>query len=178
MSLGISLISVGAGLQVLGVIAAGDGVRRTRVIYAPERLGIWRQVKKWFGSLGRIFRHQQPLAEPAVGKMATDLPAVSFDGRGVVELGPDATTEQRVDFLTTQVTALQSGVGHLERNLVAQSRKWQEELVAVRAAVSEEAAQSRRQVKEAKADGLAQEAIGLWCVGIGVIVAFVGALML
>lgn len=175
MSLGTSLVIVGSGLQVLGVITAGDGVRRTRVRYAPEQLGTWGQVKRWVGSLRRIFRRQEPLV---VGKMSTDVPAVGFDGWGLVELGPDSTTEQRVDFLLTQVSALQRGVSDLEESLVAQSRKWQNELVAVREAVSEEAALSRQKVKEAKAEGLAQEAIGLWCVGIGVIVALVGSLML
>ncbi|MER5211005.1 hypothetical protein ABT063_10580 [Streptomyces sp. NPDC002838] len=177
MSVGTSFLVVGGGLQLLGVIIAGDGVRRTRVQYAPERLGAWRQIKKWVGSLGRGFRRQAPVAESTVGAMSADASARAFDARGVVGLGPEATTEQRVDFLMTQVMALQTEVGRLDESLATESREWHEAFATLGAAVSEEAAKTRRRVKESKAEGLAQEAIGLWCVGAGVVLALVGSLM-
>lgn len=82
-----------------------------------------------------------------------------------------------MDFLMTQVTALQTEVGRLGENLAAESREWHEAFATLGATVSEEAAKTRLKVKDAKADGLAQEAIGLWCVGAGVVLALIGSLM-
>jgi hypothetical protein len=109
--------------------------------------------------------------------MSAEAPAAAFDGRGLVELGPGATAEQRIDFLMTQVTALQKEVGRLGASLMAESRERHEGFITLGATVSEAAATAHQAVKDAKAEGLAQEAIGLWCVGAGVVLAVIGSLL-
>ncbi|MFI6808213.1 hypothetical protein ACIBO6_24900 [Streptomyces luteogriseus] len=177
MSVGTSFLVAGLVFELVGLIVAADGVRRTRVEYAPDRLGTVRQIKKWVCSLARGFRRQTPVAETTVGAMAATAAATAFDAQAEARPGPQATADERINFLMGQLTALQKEVRRLDKSLETKSHEWQQAFATLGGKVSEEAIETRQKIKEAKAEGLAQEAIGLWFVGAGVVLALVGSLM-
>ncbi|MFJ2090846.1 hypothetical protein ACIOEW_16495 [Streptomyces sp. NPDC087901] len=175
MTAGTVLTVIGGCLQLVGLAVAGFGVRRTRVQHAPERLGVWRQMKEWFGALRRIFKPLPPVAGTATMVISADASGAAFNATMVAAPAPDATAAQREQFLVERVIWLQEEAGRIRESVATEGRERRAEVSHLGGTVNEEADKLRKFIDTAMADGLAQEALGLWLAAAGAVLAIIGA---
>jgi hypothetical protein len=178
MTAGTVLTAIGGFLSLAGLAVAGLGVHRTRVEYAPERLGTWDQMKKWPGALRRIFKPLPPVARTTTAVVnSADAVGTAFNETVMAAPAPGATTAQREQFLEERVTWLQEEVGALRESVAAEGRERRAEVSHLGETVNEKADKLSEEINSAMADGLAQETLGLWFAAAGAVLAIIGALI-
>ncbi|MGQ4383380.1 hypothetical protein [Streptomyces sp. SAS_270] len=177
MAAGTVLIVIGGCFQLAGLGAAGIGVRRTRLKHGRERLGAWNQTKEWLGPLSRIFKPLPPVAETATMVIEADVAGTAFNATVVAAPAPDATAPQREQFLVERVIWLQKEVGHLRESVAGEGRERRDAVSHLGGAVNEKADQLRKDIDSAMADGLVQEAVGLWFAAFGTVLVTIGSVV-
>ncbi|MBK3639520.1 hypothetical protein [Streptomyces sp. MBT33] len=175
MTAGAVLNLIGGCLQLVGLGVAGLGVRRTRLEHARERLGTWGQAKEWLGALRRIFKRLPPVAGTATMVISADAAGAAFNATVVAAPASDATAAQREQFLVERVIWLQEEAGRLRESVAGEGRELRAAISNLGGAVNEQADQLRKDMDLAMADGLAQEAMGLWFAALGTVLTIIGA---
>lgn len=175
MTAGTVLTVIGGCLQLAGLGIAGLGVRRTRLEHARERLGTWGQTKEWLGALRRMFKPLPPVAGTATMVISADAAGTAFNATVVAAPAPDATAAQREQFLVERVIWLQEEAGRLRESVAREGQERRAAVSHLGGAVNEKADQLRKDIDLAIADGLAQEAVGLWFAAAGAVLAIIGA---
>ncbi|MDQ0710558.1 hypothetical protein QFZ55_000010 [Streptomyces luteogriseus] len=169
MTAGAVLTIIGGSLQLAGLAVAGFGVRRTRLEYGQERLGTWGQAKD------RIFQPLPPVTGTATMVISADAAGAAFNATVVAAPAPDATAAEREQFLLERVIWLQAEAGRLRESVAHEGRERRTAVDRLRGTMNERADQLRRGIDSAMADGLAQEALGLWLAAVGAVLAIIGA---
>ncbi|MEV7887483.1 hypothetical protein ACWD3I_25860 [Streptomyces sp. NPDC002817] len=177
MTAGTVLTVIGGCLQLAGLGVAGLGVRRTRMEHARDRLGTWGQAKEWFGALRRIFEPLPPVTGTATMVVSADAAGAAFNATVVAAPALDATAAQREQFLVERVIWLQQETARLGESVAAEGRERRVVVGHLGGTMNEKADELRKAMDSAMADGLAQEALGLWLAASGAVLAIIGAVI-
>ncbi|MCZ4120276.1 hypothetical protein [Streptomyces sp. H39-S7] len=175
MTAGTVLTIIGGALQLLGLCAAGFGVRRVRREHAQGRLGTRGHVKEWWCAALRFFKMRPPVAATATMAATAPAAAAAFSAAMVAAPPVDATAEQRERFLMDRVIQLQREMDGIRNTVARASSEQHVAITDVGSAIQGQAEQFRLSIDWAMADGLVLEALGLWLAAVGAVLTIIGA---
>lgn len=160
MGTGTIITTVGMGWQLLGLGIAGLGVRNVRLSRAPER-GMWNAMKA-FG-LRNLFRPRSSITTAN----SADAGAFAENARVKTGLAPDATAEQRNQFVLGELSWLRKAVSDLREEMAAERRERNTVVGQVDAA-------NREAIDSFVTEGLTQQTAGLSFAVLGSVLTIIG----
>ena len=157
----------GMGLQLIGVILVGIGLRDTRRAFEDQRT-TWESIKQWWAGRPR-FKPQHLTLEARGAAMGLS----GMSARARVTAGPNAALEHRVGVLEREYAALFDEVGKLSDDTKQRIGELSNAMAVERSERQEADKSVKEQLKKAVAGGLPLGRVGAVCFFIGIIAASV-----
>jgi hypothetical protein len=155
----------GMGLQLIGVILVGIGLRDTRRAFEDQPT-TWQGIKQWWAGRPR-FRPQHITLEARGAAMGVG----GMSARARVIAGPNASLEQRMAVLEREHAALFDEVGKLSEETKQKIGELSNTINVERSERQEADKGVKEQLKKAVAEGLPLGRVGAVCFFIGIIAA-------
>jgi hypothetical protein len=153
----------GMGLQLVGVILLGVGLRDTRRAFEDQPT-TWQGIKQWW--VGR------PRFGPRHVTLEAGAAAIGIGGmtaRARVSPGPNASLEHRVALLEREYSSLFDEVGKLNEETKQKIGELSKALSAERSERQEADKSIKEQLKKAVAEGIPLGLVGVICFFVGII---------
>jgi hypothetical protein len=155
----------GTGLQLVGVILLGVGLRDTRRAF-DDQPTTWQGFKQWWSGRPR-FRPQSVTLNASAALIGID----GMSARATVSPGPNASLEDRVTILERKHVALFDEVGKLSEQTKQEISELSNALTVERSERHEADRAIKQQLKKAVAEGLPLGRLGVICFFFGIIAA-------
>jgi hypothetical protein len=152
----------GMGLQLLGVILVGVGLRDTRRAFENQPT-MWKAIKLWWSGRPRFGPQHQTIH-------VTGVQGLSLVGsaRARVGPGPNTTLEQRVAMLEQQYVGLFDELGTLSSEIKVKLDELSDSLQAERSERQQAEVQAKNQLERAVAEGIPLARVGVIVFLIGI----------
>lgn len=155
----------GLALQIAGLTTVAHGLNLTRAAFNLKgvRAAMWdalRAIPRWKRSVNMI-----------AGTASISLAGATASLRGTVKLRADATTEEKLQALTTQVENLSNAVHANQEKLKAESNRLTQALAGEARERAGEDEKTRNLLRQALTGGLVLEATGLLWLLVGIVLA-------
>jgi hypothetical protein len=155
----------GMGLQLIGVILVGIGLRDTRRAFEDQPT-TWEAIKQWWAGRPR-FKPRHITLEARGAAMGV----AGASARANVTAGPNASLEHRVAVLEREHAALFDEVGTLSKETKQKIDELSNSMTVERSERQEADKGVKEQLKKAVAGGLPLGRVGAVCFFIGIIAA-------
>lgn len=155
----------GMGLQLIGVILVGIGLRDTRRAFNDQPT-TWEGIKQWWTGRPRFGpRHHSLEASSGI------ILSAGMSARASVTAGPDASLEQRLEILEREHAALRDEVGKLSGETTQKIGELSNAIALERSQRQEADQAVIKQSEKAVAEGLPLARVGAVCFFVGIIAA-------
>lgn len=155
----------GMGLQLIGVIVVGIGLRDTRRAFEDQPT-TWEGIKQWWAGRPRFRPRHITLEARGVA-----IGVAGMSARARVTAGPNTSLEQRVAILERGHAALFDEVGKLGDEIKQKIGELSNAMTLERSERQEADKGVKEQLKKAVAEGLPLGRVGAVCFFIGIIAA-------
>lgn len=156
---------VGGLLELAGICTVALGLRDTRSLF--ERPSFRKTIGNWFRSIPR-WREQHSVH---VGTGIMTLQPMAAQAYGTVTAPPNATTEQRISALESEVKNLSGRIQATRTEIDERIAEQKNALAAEQRERQEQVEGTRKLIDEAVAGGLVFEAMGLVWLVLGLLLA-------